>query len=63
MNISCKSIKSLNSLKLNISQWYMTPSVTKDVSQINLSYDVDVFQWIMSCNKKCYDHLYINKNM
>ena len=25
-----------------------------------LSYDVAVFQWIMSCNKKCYDHTCIN---
>ena len=25
-----------------------------------LSYDVAVFQWITSCNKKCYDHTCIN---
>ena len=27
---------------------------------VYLSYDVAVFQWITSCNKKCYDHMCIN---
>ena len=25
-----------------------------------LSYDIPVFQWITSCNKKCYDHTCID---
>ena len=27
---------------------------------VNLSYDVGVSQWIMSCHKKCYDHMLHN---
>ena len=26
----------------------------------HLSYDITIFQWMMSCNKKCFDHMCIN---
>ena len=31
-----------------------------DKSYSALSFDVAVFQWITSCNIKCYDHMHIN---